>query len=65
MMQLRIMPLPRYLQLHPEAKVTVEDLETIKGYLPPWSSPIPAVSADNLGGSGGKCSSLARRNTVC
>ena len=48
MVQLGAMPLPRYLQLHPEAKVTAEDLETIKDYLSPWSSPIPAVPT-NLG----------------
>jgi len=43
MMQLGAMPLPRYLQLHPEAEVTAEDLATIKDYLAPWSSPIPAL----------------------
>jgi hypothetical protein len=48
MMQLGAMPLPRYLQLHPEAKVTAEDLETVKDYLSPWSSPIPALPT-NLG----------------
>jgi hypothetical protein len=32
--------------LHPEAKVTAEDLATIKAYLSPWSSPIPAAPAD-------------------
>jgi heme-binding protein/cytochrome P460 len=46
MMQLGAMPLPRYLQLHPESKVTAEDLATIKDYLSPWSSPIPAVPTD-------------------
>jgi Cytochrome P460/Haem-binding domain len=43
MMQLGAMPLPRYAQLHPEAKVTADDLATIKDYLSPWSSPIPAL----------------------
>lgn len=46
MMQLGAMPLPRYLRLHPEAKVTAQDIDTIEKYLSPWSSPIPQVTAD-------------------
>jgi hypothetical protein len=38
MMQLGAMPLPRFLALHPEAKVRPEDLATLKAYLAPWSS---------------------------
>jgi hypothetical protein len=45
MMQLRAMPLPRFTWLHPEAKVTPQDLETLKQYLSPWSSPIPEATA--------------------
>jgi hypothetical protein len=45
MMQLRAMPLPRYTWLHPEAKVTAEDLQTLETYLSPWSSPIPQATA--------------------
>jgi len=45
MMQLGAMPLPRYTLLHSDAKVTSEDLETLKKYLSPWSSPIPQATA--------------------
>ena len=38
MIQLGAMPLPRYLMLHPEAKVTPEELADLKAYLAPWSS---------------------------
>ena len=38
MMQLGAMPLPRFLALHPEAKVTPEDLAKLKAYLAPWMS---------------------------
>jgi hypothetical protein len=51
MMQLGAMPLPRYLQLHPEAKVTAEDLKTIKDYLSPWSSTISAIPTNNQEGA--------------
>jgi mono/diheme cytochrome c family protein len=37
MMQLGAMPLPRFLALHPEAKVTPQDLATLKAYLAPWT----------------------------
>ena len=45
MMQMGAMPLSPYTQLHPEAKVTAEDLETLKEYLSPWSSSIPQATA--------------------
>jgi hypothetical protein len=45
MMQLGAMPLPRYTRLHPEAKVTAEDLQVLQNYLSPWSSPIPQAAA--------------------
>jgi hypothetical protein len=38
MMQLGAMPLPRFLALHPEAKVTPEELATLKAYLAPWTA---------------------------
>jgi hypothetical protein len=41
MIQLGAMPLPSFLKLHPEAKVTPEELSTLKEYLAPW---IPALS---------------------
>lgn len=37
MMQLGAMPLPRFLALHPDAKVTPADLATLKAYLAPWT----------------------------
>jgi hypothetical protein len=46
MIQLGAMPLPRFVQLHPDAKVTPEGLATLKAYLAPWTpSPSPSVSA--------------------
>ena len=47
MVQLGAMPLPRFTALHPDAKVTPEDLATLKAYLAPWSpssAPPPAVA---------------------
>ena len=37
MIQLGAMPLPSFLKLHPDAKVTSEDLAILKAYLAPWS----------------------------
>jgi heme-binding protein/cytochrome P460 len=46
MIQLGAMPLPSFLKLHPEAKVTSEDLAALKTYLAPWSpAPSPPASA--------------------
>lgn len=41
MIQLGAMPLPRFVALHPEAKVSPQDLQALKAYLAPWSSPPP------------------------
>ncbi|HWB97512.1 MAG TPA: cytochrome P460 family protein [Bryobacteraceae bacterium] len=38
MIRLGAMPLPAFLLLHPEAKVTPEELATLKAYLAPWTS---------------------------
>ena len=53
MIQLGEMPLPRFLALHPNAKVTPAELATLKEYLAPWSSvptqpsnPQPAVTGE-------------------
>jgi mono/diheme cytochrome c family protein len=46
MIQLGAMPLPAFIKLHPEAKVTPEDLATLKAYLSPWT---PALTySDSL-----------------
>jgi Haem-binding domain/Cytochrome P460 len=37
MIQLGSMPLPDFLKLHPDAKVTPEELATLKTYLAPWT----------------------------
>ena len=51
MIQLGAMPLPQFVQLHPEAKVTPEELAALKTYLAPWSvlaaqpiGPLPALA---------------------
>jgi mono/diheme cytochrome c family protein len=38
MIQLGAMPLPRFTALHPDAKVTPEELAALKAYLAPWTS---------------------------
>ena len=47
MMQLGAMPLPRFTALHPQAKVTSEDLAILKAYLAPWST-TPHASAATI-----------------
>lgn len=37
MIQLGAMPLPRFLALHPDAKVSADDLTALKAYLAPWA----------------------------
>ena len=49
MVQLGAMPLPRFLQLHPDARVTPDQLATMKAYLAPWTS-IPSQSASTPAG---------------
>ncbi len=51
MMQLGAMPLPRFLALHPDAKVTPEDLATLKAYLAPWTPAPPQPSTATNAGS--------------
>jgi mono/diheme cytochrome c family protein len=38
MIQLGAMPLPAFTKLHPEAKVTPQELSTLKAYLAPWAN---------------------------
>jgi hypothetical protein len=51
MIQLGAMPLAAFVKLHPEAKVTPEEVDTLKRYLAPWSSPPsqPGAKADAPG----------------
>jgi hypothetical protein len=44
MIQLGAMPLPGFTKLHPDARVTPDELSTLKAYLSPWSFP-PSSSA--------------------
>ena len=37
MVQLGAMPLPQFLMLHPDARVTPQELNTLKTYLAPWT----------------------------
>ena len=59
MVQLGAMPLPRFLNLHPEAKVTPEELAVLKAYLSPWtptgnqSGSMPAGGPMNTGAAPG------------
>ena len=45
MIQLGAMPLPRFLRLHPEAKVTPDELATLKAYLAPWTPALQPVAS--------------------
>jgi mono/diheme cytochrome c family protein len=45
MIQLGAMPLPQFVSLHPEARVSQTDLATLKAYLAPWSPLPPAAPA--------------------
>src|SRR3984885_646569 len=50
MIQFRAMPLPSFVMLHPEAKVTPEELTTLKAYLAPWTPlPNPPGAAESRG----------------
>ena len=47
MAQLGAMPLPDFVMLHPDAKVTSADLAVLKNYLAPWSTaPVEAATAN-------------------
>ena len=50
MVQLGAMPLPQFLKLHPEARVTPEELAALKAYLAPWTPALqPSASAQPSG----------------
>src|SRR5580693_8685848 len=49
MMQLGAMPLPQFVQLHPAARVTPDDLTTLKAYLSPWT--VATAALDHSTGS--------------
>lgn len=51
MMQLGAMPSPQFVKLHPDAKATTEDIETLKTYLSPWAT-APTRSQENSSGTG-------------
>jgi Haem-binding domain/Cytochrome P460 len=44
MIQLGAMPLPQFLRLHPEARVTPDELATLKAYLAPWTPALQPVA---------------------
>ena len=47
MIQLGAMPLPRFLRLHPEARLTPDELATLKAYLAPWTPALqPAANPE-------------------
>jgi hypothetical protein len=50
MIQLGAMPLPRFVELHPEEKVTPEELVTLKAHLAPWTAAPDASGATPAGG---------------
>jgi hypothetical protein len=52
MVQLGEMPLPQFTRLHPEARVSPEELAVLKAYLAPWTQ-IPSRPVSTPSGSGG------------
>ncbi len=50
MIQLGAMPLPRFLALHPAAKVSADDLAALKAYLAPWA-PLPLTGVSQPPGA--------------
>jgi hypothetical protein len=44
MVQLGAMPLPQFLKLHPEARVTPDELATLKAYLSPWTPALQPIA---------------------
>lgn len=50
MIQLGAMPLPEFVALHPDAKVSPEELAELKAYLAPWAN-TPTLHVDNPKGS--------------
>ena len=52
MIQLGAMPLPPFRKLHPEARITPEDLAVLKNYLAPWGvPPAPAQAVQAQAGA--------------
>jgi mono/diheme cytochrome c family protein len=51
MIQLGAMPLSNFVKLHPDAKVTPEELATLKAYLAPWT-PAPSQPGSTPGSAG-------------
>ena len=45
MVQLGAMPLPQFLRLHPDARVTPQELNTLKAYLAPWTPALQPSTA--------------------
>ena len=46
MIQLGAMPLPQFVALHPDARVSPEELAVLKAYLAPWTK-VPSLSGDH------------------
>jgi hypothetical protein len=44
MVQLGAMPLPQFLKLHPDARVTADELATLKTYLAPWTPALRPIA---------------------
>jgi hypothetical protein len=56
MIQLGAMPLPQFTRLHPEARITPEELRILKDYLSPWAA-LPPLSADVISVANGAAAS--------
>ncbi len=48
MAQLGAMPLPQFVALHPDARMKPEDLDALKAYLAPWSTPPAPATASSI-----------------
>ena len=59
MVELGAMPLPQFVMLHREAKVSPEDMEKLTAYLAPWSLKPPESASNNLAENGPPASLIA------
>src|SRR5580700_3304067 len=48
MVQLGAMPLPQFLRLHPDARVTAQELNVLKAYLAPWTPALEPSTATQV-----------------
>lgn len=64
MIQLGAMPLRSFARLHPEARITAEDMARLKAYLDPWASAPPSLQELQSAETGNGHIALTRETSV-